>query len=86
VTSPKGATLYLDAPVRPDHPLGRVLLLLLRLSPEVVGEPIHTILTGSEMDSLLAETGWREETRTTGRELAMPRVVADSRYLRLATR
>ena len=61
MTSTKGATLYLDAPVRPDHPLGRVLLTLLRLSTVAVGEPIRTILTGSEMDALITTTGWREK-------------------------
>lgn len=83
LTPAKAATLYLDAPVRPDHPFGRLLLGYLRLSTAVVGEPIHTILTASELESLLVQTGWREESRTTGRDLGMPRVVADSRYLEL---
>lgn len=81
---PSAADLYLDPALLPDHPLGQVAFSVVKLLTRLSGEPLRTVLSRQETDRLLATTGWKEQARTTGRQLGMPRLAADSVYLHLS--
>ncbi len=81
--NPEHGILYLEPSLLPTDPAGRILLPVVKLITRIYGEPLRTVLSEPEMNQLLTETGWTEQTRTTGHDLHTPGPAANSIYVRL---